>query len=198
MAHPISLATEGLDDQAVAQKLCAVLAIPVKAAYPAGGKAKLDPKLLAYNQASALGPWLVLRDLDFDAPCPGELCKQLLRNKSSKLLLRIPVRSIESWLLADSTSLAGYLRISKILIPTDPDKLDYPKQDLVNLARRSRNRQVREAMVPPEGHSSLVGPGYTSSVIDYVRDHWDPLRASLASASLRRCLVALRGISGQC
>jgi hypothetical protein len=194
MAHPISLATEGLDDEAVAQKLCAVLAIPVKATYPARGKARLDAKLPAYNEAAALGPWLVLRDLDFDAPCPGELCKQLLRSRASKLLVRIPVRTIESWLLADSLSLAGYLRISRSLIPADPDALDRPKQDLVNLARRSRSRPVREAMVPPEGHTSVVGPGYTASVIAFVREHWDPLQASQASESLRRCLDALRGL----
>ena len=196
MLQPISLATEGLDDEAVARKLCAVLSIPVKAAYIAGGKSKLDPKLYAYNQAAALGPWLVLRDLDFDSACPGELCQQLVSRKSANLLLRIPVRSIESWLLADGDSLAAYLRISKSLVPANPEELDHPKRDLVNLARRSRSRRVREAMVPSEGMTIPVGPAYTDSIIEFVVEQWDPQRACQASTSLRRCFKALRGLYG--
>ncbi|MFN9910665.1 MAG: hypothetical protein ACK56F_31925, partial [bacterium] len=55
MLQQISLATEGLDDQAVALKLCAKLSIPVKASCQAAGKSRLEPKLPAYNQAAALG-----------------------------------------------------------------------------------------------------------------------------------------------
>jgi hypothetical protein len=138
----------------------------------------------------------VLRDLDFDSACPGQLCQQLVSRKSANLLLRIPVRSIESWLLADGDSLAAYLRISKSLVPANPEELDHPKRDLVNLARRSRSRRVREAMVPSEGMTIPVGPAYTDSIIEFVAEQWDPQRACQTSASLRRCFKALRGLYG--
>jgi hypothetical protein len=64
MLTPISLATEGLDDEAAAKKICAVLQIPVHISYTMGGKTRLDPKIPAYNRAaSSFAPWLVLRDL---------------------------------------------------------------------------------------------------------------------------------------
>jgi hypothetical protein len=192
MLQQISLATEGLDDQAVALKLCAKLSIPVKASCQAAGKSRLEPKLPAYNQAAALGSWLQLRDLDFDTACPGTLCENLVINKSRNLVLRTPVRSIESVLLADRESMAGFFQISKSLIPANPDHLDHPKHDLVNLARRSRNRRVREAMVRPVGMSTPVGPAYTATIIEFVIKNGDPQQASLASASLRRCFEALR------
>lgn len=88
MLNPILLATEGLDDEAVAKKICAVLNIPVSASYPAGGKTRLDPKLPSYNRAAAHAPWLVLRDLDADAPCPSQLCGRLIAEKAPALLLR--------------------------------------------------------------------------------------------------------------
>jgi len=69
MQQALTLATEGFDDEAVARKICATLGISVAHSYPARGKTKLDPKIRAYNQAAALAPWLVLRDLDADDPC---------------------------------------------------------------------------------------------------------------------------------
>ena len=191
MPTPISLATEGLDDEAAAKKICAVLQIPVDFSYPAGGKTRLDPKLPHYNQAASRTPWLVLRDLDADARCPSELCGRLINNKTEGLLLRIPVKSIESWLMADPISLSSFMGLSKGKIPSNPDELPNPKVAMVNLARRSRRRAIR-AMVPQEGFSVQVGPEYTSKLIEYSRDHWDPLRAATLSNSLHRCIKALQ------
>ena len=117
MLIPISLATEGLDDEAAAKKICSVLRIPIHASYPAGGKTKLDPKIPAYNRAASLAPWLVLRDLDADSPCPSNLCERLISQKTPGLLLRIPVKSIESWFLADPISLSRFMGISQSVIP---------------------------------------------------------------------------------
>jgi hypothetical protein len=195
MLNPISLATEGLDDEAAAKKICSVLNIPVSASYPAGGKTRLDPKIPSYNRAAAIAPWLVLRDLDADAPCPSQLAEQLIAEKAPALLLRIPVKSIESWLLADPISLSTFLGISQSLIPLNPEMLPNPKLTMVNLARRSRNRGV-QAMVPQQGFSVQVGPEYTSRLIDYSRQHWDPLRAATTSNSLSRCIKALCQLYG--
>ncbi len=61
MRQSLTLATEGFDDEAVARKICAVLGITVAQSYPACGKSKLDPKIMAYNKAAVFAPWLVLR-----------------------------------------------------------------------------------------------------------------------------------------
>lgn len=196
MPDPISIATEGLDDEAVARKICSVLSISVYSCYPAGGKSKLDLKIKGYNNAAAISPWLVLRDLDSDASCPAELCKQLLSHRSPELLLRIPVKAIESWLLADSTRVASFLKISPSLVPADPEALSNPKQEMVNLARRSRSKAIRASMVPPEGFSVTIGPEYTPQLITFIRQHWDPFQAAKRSESLRRCLDALRKLYG--
>jgi hypothetical protein len=196
MRQPLTLATEGFDDEAVARKICAVLGITVAQSYPSRGKSKLDPKIMAYNKAAVFAPWLVLRDLDGDAPCPGELCRQLLEHPADQMMLRIPVRAIESWLLADAVSMAVFLKVSSALLPGDPETLGNPKQELVNLARRSRSKSVRDSMVPPEGFSVTIGPEYTTRLIEYARLHWNPLRAAERSESLRRCLAALQRIYG--
>jgi hypothetical protein len=195
--EPITLATEGMDDEAVARKICAVLSVPVGPSYPAGGKSKLDPKIPSYNAAARLSPWFVLRDLDADAPCPGSLRDSLAADISPRLLLRVPVRSIESWLLADALGLSRYLFLSSpALVPGQPELLVNPKQEMVNLARRSRRRAIREAMVPLPGMSVSVGPEYTVRLIEFARCHWDPLAAAERSQSLRRCLRALCNLYG--
>lgn len=197
MLEPISLATEGMDDEAVARKICAVLSVPVGSSYPAGGKSKLDPRIPKYNAAARLSPWFVLRDLDGDAPCPGALRDSLVASISPRLLLRFPVRSIESWLLADSPGLTSYLSLSSAaLVPVQPELLPNPKQEMVNLARRSRRRAIRDAMVPPEGMSVSVGPEYTRQLIDFARSRWDPWVAAERAQSLRRCISALCRLYG--
>jgi hypothetical protein len=80
------------------------------------------------------------------------------------------------------------------VIPLDADGLPRPKRVLVDLARRSRRRSVIEAMVPSEGVSGEVGAGYTTQVVSFCRDHWDPARAASQSDSLKRCIRALRAM----
>jgi hypothetical protein len=192
MLLPISLATEGLDDEAIARKICTSLAVPVAYSYPSGGKSRLDPRIPGYNKAALHAPWLVLRDLDNDSPCPSSLCEALVQDRSPMMLLRIPIRTIESWLIADPSSLSTFLGISRDVIPINPDELVSPKNTMITLARRSRKREILQTMLPQKGTSTSVGPGYTAKLIEYSADYWDPLRASNASPSLERCLEAIR------
>ena len=77
---------------------------------------------------------------------------------------RVAVRAIEAWLLADAERLAKYLGIPRTLVPRFPDQGDHPKRTLVNLARRSRKRAIREGMTPRQGSGVQVGPEYLSCV----------------------------------
>ena len=105
--------------------------------------------------------------------------------------LRIAVRMVESWLMADAESMADALRVNLRQIPARPDLLQDPKRDLVNLARRSRRVEVRRALVPSERSGARVGPDYLKFMRDYVRLHWRPAVAAERSPSLDRALRRL-------
>ena len=80
-------------------------------------------------------------------------------------------------------------------MPDNPDDLDDPKQELINLARRSRRRGIRNEIVPREGSGRVVGPLYTTRMIEFIQDEiggWRPGRALRVSGSLARCIARLR------
>ena len=133
--------------------------------------------------------------LNSDAECAPELREKLLPEPSEYMYLRISVRTIESWLLADREGISKYLGISKTLVPRDPEALERPKRALINLARRSRRRAIREDMVSPEGVSAEVGPGYTARIIEFSMFHWNPESAAANADRLNRCLNALSQIA---
>jgi hypothetical protein len=65
---------------------------------------------------------------------------------------------------------------------------------MVELARHSHRRGIREDMVPRPGSGRKVGPAYTAQLIDFARDSnngWRPDVAAKASDSLNRCLQCL-------
>jgi len=108
--------------------------------------------------------------------------------------LRVAVREVEAWLLADRSRLAGFLSVSAGAIPASPEAEDDPKQTLVNLAARSRRRDIRIDMVPRPGSGKNVGPAYTARLIEFISagdNPWSPVDAALRADSLRRCMSAL-------
>lgn len=95
---------------------------------------------------------------------------------------------MESWLLADRDSVAAFLGVRIAAIPREPDRETHPKQTLVNLARTSRKRSIRQALVP-DGSGALVGPEYTPVIGGFIDDRWDASRARANSPSLDRACV---------
>jgi hypothetical protein len=67
-----------------------------------------------------------------------------------------------------------------------PDQIPDPKQSLVNLARRSRRRTLRESIVPRRGSTAPQGPDYNGCLGDFVRNHWNRDSAVGRSPSLGR------------
>jgi len=94
--------------------------------------------------------------------------------------------------LADQEALAKFLGIKTALIPDDVEVLPDPKRFLISLAKRSRYRELREDIVPPEGSTSKVGPDYNGRLIRFVNDHWDLVAAGRRSASLASASEAVR------
>lgn len=188
----LTVAVEGITDAAVVKKILKVAKREMGPVHGQTGKHALDRQLGGFNNAARFAPWLVLRDFDSDAPCASALVQKLLPKPAAHMRLRIAVRSIEAWLMADTAAMSSFLGIQESLIPSSPESLPDPKRTLVDLAKKSRFSAIREDMVPAKGTSAKVGPGYTARLIEYARDHWRPRVAERNASSLKRCIAAVR------
>lgn len=192
----VTVAVEGVIDAAVAQRILAFAGLHLaRAPLVSGGKNRLDRQLRGYNNASRHSPWLVLRDLDHDAPCAAALRQQLVATPSEGLILRIAVRTIESWLIADRKGLAKYLRVPVSSVPTEPERLLSPKDSIIRLARRSKSDTLRRQLIPMQGSIARVGPGYTARISEFALIDWDPAAAAECSRSLARTVLRLKGVA---
>ena len=197
LASAISIAVEGLCDAAVASRLVKHVGREPGRLYGTEGKQKLLQRLSGYNEAAQYSSWLVIVDLEQITTCVPTFCLKYLSNPANGLVFRVAVREMESWLLADRERLSEFLGIASSRIPLNPDSLTDPKKFLVNLARHSKRRSIREDMVPAPSGGRVVGPGYTSRLIEFVSDTqtgWRPEVVAVqdGSESLRRCLNQLR------
>jgi hypothetical protein len=190
----ITAAVEGMVDEAVARRLVEHIGAEVGPVYGRHGKDHLRRNIGGYNRAARFAPWLVLIDLNSDAECAPALVPVLLSAPSPMMRFRIAVREVESWLLADRERLAGFLGVSHVGVPLQPEAEIDPKRTVVDIARRSKRRAIREDLVPRPGSGRSEGPGYASRMIEFVLDRkrgWRPEVAAGRSDSLRRCLAAL-------
>jgi len=99
---------------------------------------------------------------------------------------------VESWLLADREALAQFLGISVHHLPQNPEEELNPKQVMVNLARRSRYRVIKEDMIPPLNSSGSVGKNYRGQLEKFVVEKWRADRAQINSPSLQRAIHSLQ------
>lgn len=187
----VTVVVEGDTDFPIARAVLGLAGLEVGQEIDCCGKGTLDRRLGGYNAAARGSPWVVLRDLDRDAPCPGELVARLLPSPARWMRLRIAVHAGEAWLMADSERLASFLRISVALLPTSPDTIPDPKFQLVNLARRSTKPAIVADMVPKPGLGRKIGPAYEARLIEFALKHWRPHVARELSPSLDRTIRAL-------
>lgn len=190
----VNLAVEGDTDVPVAERLIGLVGLEPHAVVTGPGAPNLDPRIPEFNRSGEHLNWLILRDLDHDASCPAELVPNLLggRPMAQRVVVRVPVRAVESWLLADRDSFSREFGVALSLLPEDPDSLDDPKRRLIDVCRRSRRADVRRGMAPREGSRRRVGAEYVTRIVAFARFAWDPERAAETSESLRRSLAALR------
>jgi hypothetical protein len=188
----VTVVVEGPTDLPVLSRVLEFVDCSIDVAHGQRGKASIDRNIRGYNNAARFSPWIVMRDLDHDAACAPELAAAILPWPSQWMRLRIAVRALESWLLADAEALSNYLHIRRAHVPNNPEALDDPKRSLVDLARRSRRAAIRDDMVPAEGVTSRVGPAYPSRVAEFARTQWRPGVAREHSESLRSCIESVR------
>jgi hypothetical protein len=188
----VSAAVEGLVDEAVIKSLIAEAGAVTGQVYGKRGKPFLRQSIGGYNNSAKFRPWVVLVDLDQDAACAPELCQNWLPAKAAMLCFRVAVRAVEAWLLSDRESIAKFLSVSMSLVPLNPESETNPKKVMVNLAARSKRRNIRDDMVPRPESGRSVGPAYTSRLIEFIQSPlWRPKIAAEGSQSLRRCRMCL-------
>jgi hypothetical protein len=192
MMPPISILVEGNLDEAVAREIIDAAGGTVGTVYGRRGADYIEKKITGFNQLAQGLPILTLVDLmDIDSNCPAEVVREWLPHRHEQMLLRLVVREIESWILADRTSIARFLGIRKSLIPHHPETLDDPKESLVECARNSPHTGLRNDLVPRDPTVNDEGKGYTNRMERFIREQWNLKEATKNASSLRRCVQAV-------
>jgi hypothetical protein len=197
----LSAAVEGDVDEAVLSRLVAHAGGWLNPVHGKRGKDQLLKQLSGYANAARFAPWVVLLDLDHDFECPPAAVAvwlpAWLPATPNRLCLRVAVRQVEAWLLADRERVATFLRVPVSRVPERPEELDDPKRSMVNLARRSRSRAIAQDMTPRPGSGRNVGPAYASRLIEFVTRSergWRPQVAAESADSLRRAMARVESL----
>lgn len=191
----VTRAVEGSLDESVAVALVSHVGAQAGPVYGLKGKTHLRKSIDGYNFAAAHSPWFVLVDLDTDHPCAPPMVTDWVPEPAALLCFRVAVHECEAWLLADRPAFATFLGVAVTRIPQDLETVLEPKELVVNLARRSRKRDIRDDLVPSPSSGRSVGPAYGAKLSEFVRDNWDPARAAQSSNSLQRAIDCLRHLA---
>ena len=188
----VILAIEDRLSDAVATKILEKFGIEIVKRIGFQGKSDLERKARELNRAANGITVFMLTDLDSPRDCPPRLVRSWIRGTlNPKFFFRVAVMEVESWVMADRIGFAGFLSVPLHRIPSPTDNILNPKEFLVSLARRSRKKAIREALIPAQGATLSVGNEYNTLLSEFVQDHWDLERAASASPSLKRTLDRL-------
>jgi len=167
---------------------------PIKSSWENGilqtGYGYIKKNLPAFNKASEVTPFVVLFDQD-DRPCPIQTINDWLQgqNKHHNLVIRVAVKEVEAWLIADRSGLAEFLSVPKKSITLEPELLSDPKAYIVQLAKNSQSSIVRQDIAPGPRSSATTGPYYTRALANFARTSWDFHEAATRSQSLARAIA---------
>ena len=179
-------------EDAVARRVAGECGFVVVEVFGKQGWSYVQSRIPALNRAAALIPHLALVDFMDIRPrpdCLASLVGAWLPGRHPNMLFRVVVREIESWILADREGIAKLLHVSVSRVPRLPEEEPDPKRAVVNLARHSRSRRMREALVPRAGSTAQVGPDYNTLLESFILHEWNPATARLRSPSLDKCLT---------
>lgn len=167
--------------------------LQIKRVFMHQGSGYIDRNAFRFSAAARHDLYIIVRDLDL-VECAPLMVSNLLRGGSPPpgLLLCIAVREVETWLLADPVSLGRFLGIASPRI-IDPESITDPKRYLVDLARSSKNRKIRERVVPTG--TARQAPLYNPTLREYVERSWRVTEAMKRSASLRRFVERMKGMA---
>lgn len=129
----LRVVVEGDTDLPFVRKLANYAGFDVDVEIDANGKDALDEAFPGYNGAARGSPWLVIRDLDHDAPCAAALLTVQGVAPARWMVYRIAVREIEAWAMADAAGTSSFFGVKQSRVPDDPDDEDHPTRALVDL-----------------------------------------------------------------
>lgn len=158
-----------------------------------GGRGNVQRNLRAYAALAQRMPVLIGVDLDGDE-CASKLLGGWGRlPPQAGLLLRVAVREIEAWVLADQRRVASFIGAALNEVPRRPDELADPKRSLLELARAHAKSELKADLVPRNYDASYprIGRAYNLRLCAFVAEKWRPHVARKKSASLERAMVAL-------
>lgn len=196
VSHCVALATEDELSETIGIRVLAEVSSSLKASLllRKNGFGYLRSKMDSWCEIAAQQPVILLTDLDAKA-CPFALIDDWFgqRARPENFLLRVAVREIESWLLADHVAMRSLLG-NKGRLPENPDALDDPKRHLLALANGAK-RDVRFDLIAANGAVATQGAGYNPRLCEVIRTQWSPTRAAARSASLRRAMRRIQELS---
>jgi hypothetical protein len=193
------IATEDRLSEALAEYIVIATGHSVAAKIPKdrrrhGGFGYLKTRLPDFIRSCNGGlSFLLLTDLD-TSPCPPELIDDWLGNtpKPESLMLRVAVREVEAWVLADRSQFAGWLGIEETEVPVNPEISRDPKAVLLNLAKKSIKRELKEGLLPNKGAPSPIGLEYNDLLCNFVKTEWRLDEAIKTAPSLARAIQRLQ------
>jgi hypothetical protein len=190
----VTLAIEGICDERAMRKLVERVGFEVSTTHNCRGKSKLDQRIYGFLSAAKHSPWIVLRDLDNDAPCAPTYLAERNLEVPPTARFRLAVRSLEAWLFADRVAIAQFLMVSEGRIPTNPDALENPKSKMAEIAAYSKKRSIRDRMAARPENGARIGPEYEAALLEFIDGQWDPLRARNRSSSLSKAIIAVESL----
>ena len=189
----VILAVEDRLSDAVATKILETFGIKIVKRIGFQGKSDLERKTAELNRAANGITVFMLTDLDSPRDCPPGLIRSWIKGPiNPRFFFRVAVMEVESWVMADRMGFAAFLSIPLHRIPSPTDSILNPKEFLLSIARRSKKKTVREALVPVQGATLSVGSEYNTLLSEFVQDHWNLERAAGVSPSLKRTVDRLR------
>jgi hypothetical protein len=193
----LAIATEDELSEAVALRLVADVepALQVTQTLRRNGFGYLRAKMASWCELAHHQPVFLLTDLD-QVVCPVELLGQWrgALTLPSDLLMRVAVREVEAWLLADHEAMRGLFG-ERGRLPIEPDQLPDPKARLLQLATKYAPRDVRADLVKTTGAMASQGIGYNARLTQWVQSCWRPDRAAERSPSLLRARIRLQELA---
>lgn len=188
--NSIAIATEDVLTEVVCERIASHLGIEISLRLRKGGSGYLRSRLDSFIQMSRVYPVLVVTDLDKKC-CAPTLIQEWIQGRKipEGFMLRVAVREIEAWLMADRQAF-GEMMGAKINFC--PESILDPKEKVLSLAARAP-RRVRDDLVAGKGAVASQGVGYNKRLCEFALSKWCPVRASENSESLRRAIFKIGG-----
>jgi len=192
MVTPIvALATEDELSERVCERLLAEAGLAIsELRFRKNGFGYLKSKIDNFVSLARHQPLLLLTDLD-QLPCAPTLIQRWMgKNRAPEnLILRVAVRQVEAWILADGKAITDLLG-RRCRPPSHPEDLPDSKRHLLELARLAP-RAIRDDLVAAKGAIASQGLGYNSVLSNLVSSQWCPKRAAMKAPSLARARNAI-------